>query len=148
MQGEAHEIRLCIVVENRGFMSEGICMEPYSFFPLGQRGRIFGILITALAICLMVVSSQGGLHYDPFSCYGLLGAGFTASFLCDYSDGGNPVFLSPAGSAEKLDDMDFPYFSLQGVVVNILFYIYCGQPADVVHDDVWHPPGAAQDSHG
>ena len=94
----------------------------YSFIPQGVRGRVLVVIIVLLMISLMYGSSRNYLHYDSFSCYGLLGAGFPASFLCDYSEGGAPVFGSNPESAERIDRADFPYFSLQGVVVDLSFY--------------------------
>jgi len=79
-------------------------------------------MIALLVTSLTYVSSRNSIHYDSFSCYGLLGAGFPASFLCDYSEGAAPVFGSNPSSAERIDRADFPYFSLQGVVVDLSFY--------------------------
>jgi len=97
-------------------------METYSFFPRAYSRRIFLVASTALAIGLMSLSARGNQRNDAFSCYGLLGNGYPSAFLCDYSDGGNPIIASPENSVEQIDETDFPYFSLQGVFVDIVFY--------------------------
>jgi len=79
------------------------------------QGCIVGALI--LAFGLMVVTKNVTRHNDMFACYGGLGAGFPVSFLCDYSGGGSPL-----SSAGKIDLADFPYFSPQGTLVDLLFY--------------------------
>jgi len=91
-------------------------MEKYWFFSRGYRGCIFGVVNMVLAICLMV-STVNYLRYDPFSCYGQLGAGFPVAFICDYSGGGSPL-----SSAGKIDSADFPFLSLPGSIVDISFY--------------------------
>jgi len=96
-------------------------MEAYSFFPRGKYGRLFGIGVLSLAICLMFLTGRTRLHRDSFACLGLLGAGSPISFLCDYSNGGAPVFDSD-DSRGQIDKVDFPYLSPQGVIVDILFY--------------------------
>jgi len=97
-------------------------METYSFIPRGYRGRIFIMTSAMLAICLMGFSAIQPPRYDSFACYGLLGIGFPTAFICDYSNGDNPIFTSPENNVEMLDKTDFPYFSLQGVFVDFLYY--------------------------
>ena len=81
------------------------------------RGCIVGALILILASGLMFVTKNVTRHNDTFACYGGLGSGYPVSFLCDYSGGGSPI-----GSAGKIDLADFPYFSPQGTLVDLLFY--------------------------
>ena len=81
------------------------------------RGCTVGALILILAFGLMFVTKNVTRHDDTFACYGGLGAGYPVSFLCDYSGGGSPL-----SSAGKIDLADFPYFSLQGTLVDLLFY--------------------------
>ena len=78
-------------------------------------------MILLLAVSLMAASSRDSLRYDSFSCFGLLGAGFPAAFLCDYSAGDAPIFHVPE-SAGHLDKADLPYLAVQGVVVDLCFY--------------------------
>jgi hypothetical protein len=81
------------------------------------RGCTVGALILILGFGLMSVTKNVTRHNDTFACYGGLGAGYPVSFLCDYSGGGSPV-----SSAGKIDLADFPYFSPQGTLVDLLFY--------------------------
>jgi len=81
------------------------------------QGCLVGVAILLLAIGLMFSTMNYRRHNDYFSCYGQLGAGFPVSFLCDYSGGGSPL-----SSAGKIDAADFPYFSPQGVIAELLFY--------------------------
>ena len=80
-------------------------------------GCVVGALILSLAFGLMLGTMSSLRHNDAFACYGGLGAGFPVSFLCDYSGGGSPI-----SSAGKIDLADFPYFSPQGTLVDLLFY--------------------------
>jgi hypothetical protein len=75
------------------------------------RGCTVGAVILFLAFGLMLGTMNSLRHNDAFACYGGLGAGFPVSFLCDYS-----------GGAGKIDLADFPYFSPQGTLVDMLFY--------------------------
>ena len=81
------------------------------------RGCTVGALILFLGFGLMSVTKNVTRHNDTFACDGGLGAGYPVSFLCDYSGGGSPL-----SSAGKIDLADFPYFSLQGTLVDLLFY--------------------------
>ena len=81
------------------------------------QGCTVGVLILSLAFGLMLSTLNWLRHNDAFACYGGLGAGFPVSFLCDYSGGGSPI-----SSAGKIDLADFPYFSPQGTLVDMLFY--------------------------
>src|SRR5215208_2531639 len=81
------------------------------------QGCIVGALLLLLAFAFMAVTKNVTRHNDTFACYGGLGAGFPVSFLCDYSGGGSPL-----SSAGKIDLADFPYFSPQGTLVDLLFY--------------------------
>jgi hypothetical protein len=81
------------------------------------QGCTVGALILFVAFGLMFATKKVLRHNDAFACYGGLGAGFPVSFLCDYSGGGSPI-----SSAGKIDLADFPYFSPQGTLVDMLFY--------------------------
>ncbi|HLO27648.1 MAG TPA: hypothetical protein VK249_00845 [Anaerolineales bacterium] len=81
------------------------------------RGCFVGIVTIVLAAGLMLSTASVSHQSDGFSCYGQLGAGLPVSFLCDYSGGGSPL-----SSAGRIDSADFPYFSLQGTVVDLLCY--------------------------
>jgi len=96
-------------------------METYSFFPRGKYRRLFGGAVLILAIGLMFLNGRTRLRKDSFACLGLLGAGFPASMVCDYSDGGAPIFDSDESDG-RIDKVDFPYLSPQGVIVDLLFY--------------------------
>jgi hypothetical protein len=98
-----------------------IHMVSYSFFSRGRYARLFSVGVLSLAICLMFLNGRTRLHKDSFACLGLLGAGSPASFLCDYSDGGAPIFDSDY-SQGRIDQTDFPYLSPQGVIIDLLFY--------------------------
>jgi len=69
----------------------------------------------------MFLNGRTHLRKDSFACLGLLGAGFPASMVCDYSDGGAPIFDSDTSDG-RIDRIDFPYLSPQGVTVDLLFY--------------------------
>jgi hypothetical protein len=81
------------------------------------RGCLTGLVIFLLALGLTFSTLTHLQHNDAFACFGGLGAGFPVSFLCDYSGGGSPL-----SSAGKIDLADFPYFSPQGTLVDLLFY--------------------------
>ena len=66
---------------------------------------------------VLAVSANRQNFSDYFSCGGGYGAGFPVSFLCDYGAGGSPI-----DGWGRIDLSDFPFFSLQGLVANILFY--------------------------
>ena len=97
-------------------------MEAYSFSPRGKYARLFNVAVFGLAIGLMFLNARGPRHKDSFACLGLLGTGFPASLLCDYSDGGAPVFDADS-SYEQIDEVDFPYLSPQGFIVDLLFFV-------------------------
>jgi hypothetical protein len=76
------------------------------------------ILIALLTIgVILAISSSYRNFDDQFACGGGLGAGFPVSFLCDYGAGGSPI-----DNWGKIDLSDFPYFSLQGLGIDFLFY--------------------------
>ena len=81
------------------------------------RSCLTGLVIFLLAFGLTFSTLTHLRHNDAFACHDGLGAGFPVSFLCDYSGGGSPL-----SSAGKIDLSDFPYFSLQGTLVDLLFY--------------------------
>jgi hypothetical protein len=84
----------------------------------GARGCLVEVISTVLAVVVMLVISANYRDFDDkFACGGGLGAGFPVSFLCDYGAGGSPI-----SSWGRIDLSDFPYFSLQGLAVDILFY--------------------------
>ncbi len=94
-------------------------LEKYRPFLHNWRRSIVEIAITLLTTCVIMVISANYQNYnDHFSCNGRLGAGFPVSFLCDYGGGGG----SPISSWGKIDLADFPYFSLRGLLADILFY--------------------------
>jgi hypothetical protein len=95
------------------FMTEESSKEDRSFLP----GCLAAVVILLLAFVLMFSTMRVLHRSDYFSCFGQLGAGFPASFLCDYSGGGSPL-----SSAGRIDLADFPYFSPIGALVDILFY--------------------------
>ena len=71
-----------------------------------------------LTTCAVLVISANRQNFsDYFSCGGGYGVGFPVSFLCDYGAGGSPI-----NGWGRIDLSDFPFFSLQGLVVDILFY--------------------------
>src|SRR5687767_11315609 len=93
-------------------------MKENRSFPYRFRGCIGEIVITLLTTFVIMLISVNYLNYDDqFACNGGLGAGFPISFLCDYASGG-----SPPSSWGKIDLADFPYFSLKGLLADILFY--------------------------
>jgi len=84
----------------------------------GSRGCLVEIGITLLTVSIILIISAGYRNYDDtFACGGGLGIGFPVSFICDYGAGGSPI-----SSWGKIDLADFPYFSPQGLLVDILFY--------------------------
>jgi hypothetical protein len=85
--------------------------------PSLPQGCIVAGAILFLAFGLMLITKNMTRHNDTFACYGGLGAGFPVSFLCDYSGGGSPI-----SSAGRIDMADFPYFSPQGTLADLLFY--------------------------
>jgi hypothetical protein len=93
-------------------------MEEYQSFLRSWRACTVEAASIFLTTCvLMVISVNYQHHLDTFYCQGQLGAGLPVSFLCDYSGGGSPL-----SSAGRIDLADFPYFSPQGLFVDILFY--------------------------
>ncbi len=84
---------------------------------LFPRGCAVGALILLLAFGLMIVTKNVTRHNDTFACYGGPERASQSLFWCDYSGGGSPV-----SSANKIDLADFPYFSPQGTLVDMLFY--------------------------
>lgn len=72
-------------------------------------------VLTACAV--LAVSANRQNFSDYFSCGGGYGVGFPVSFLCDYGAGGSPI-----DGWGRIDLSDFPFFSLQGLVANSLFY--------------------------
>lgn len=109
-------------MNNNSTLSCGITggnLEKYQSFLHSCRSCVVEIAITLLTTFVIMVISANYLNYDDhFSCNGGLGAGFPVSFLCDYGGGGG----SPISSWGKIDLADFPYFSPQGLLVDILFY--------------------------
>jgi len=89
--------------------------KEYRFFSRGYRGTILDMAGMLLAICLMIatVSYQ---HPSRLLCYGGLGAGFPAVFICDASG------ESPMSSWGKIDWADLDSLNLPGSFVDILFY--------------------------
>jgi hypothetical protein len=73
------------------------------------------VVLTASA--LLAVSANRQNFSDYFSCDGGYGVGFPVSFLCDYGSGGSPI-----DGWGRIDLSDFPFFSLQGLVADLLFY--------------------------
>ena len=94
-------------------------MQENRSFPYRSRGCLVEIAVTLLTACVILVISASYRNYgDDFSCNnGGLGTGFPVSFLCDYGTGGSPI-----SSWGKIDLADFPYFSLRGLLADILFY--------------------------
>ena len=72
-------------------------------------------VLTACAV--LAVSANRQNFSDYFSCGGGYGVGFPVSFLCDYGSGGSPI-----DGWGRIDLSDLPFFSLQGLVTDILFY--------------------------
>jgi hypothetical protein len=71
-----------------------------------------------LMACAVLVTSTIRQNFsDGFSCGGGYGVGFPLSFLCDYGSGGSPI-----DGWGRIDLSDFPYFSLQGLVLDFFFY--------------------------
>lgn len=87
-------------------------MKKYKAF---QYGFISWIVLTICAIMAVTANHQN--FNDHFSCGGRYGVGFPVSFLCDYGAGGSPI-----SGWGRIDSSDFPYFSLQGLLADILFY--------------------------
>lgn len=72
----------------------------------------------ALMACAVLATSAIRQNFsDDFSCGGGYGVGFPVSFLCDYGSGGSPI-----DGWGRIDLTDFPFFSLQGLVADLLFY--------------------------
>jgi len=72
---------------------------------------------TLTACAVLAISANRQNFSDYFSCRGGYGVGFPVSFLCDYGSGGSPI-----DGWGKIDLSDFPFFSLQGLVVDFFFY--------------------------
>lgn len=74
--------------------------------------------------CVLLTGSATRQNFsDYFSCRGGYGVGFPVSFLCDYGSGGSPI-----DGWGRIDLSDFPFFSLQGLVTDFLFYfaiVFC-----------------------
>jgi hypothetical protein len=96
------------------FMTQDVRRGAGSSLP---QGCLVAGAILSLAFGLMLSTKNVTRHNDTFACYGGLGAGFPVSFLCDYSGGGSPI-----SSAGRIDMADFPYFSPQGTLADLLFY--------------------------
>ena len=72
-------------------------------------------VLTAGAV--LAVSANRQNFSDNFSCGGGYGVGFPVSFLCDYGSGGSPI-----EGWGRIDLSDLPFFSLQGLVADLIFY--------------------------
>jgi hypothetical protein len=71
-----------------------------------------------LTACVVLAVSANRQNFsDYFSCSGGYGIGFPVSFLCDYGSGGSPI-----DGWGRIDLSDLPFFSLQGLVTDFLFY--------------------------
>ena len=71
-----------------------------------------------LMACAVLATSAIRQNFnDDFSCGGGYGVGFPVSFLCDYGSGGSPI-----DGWGRIDLSDFPFFSLQGLLADLLFY--------------------------
>ena len=93
-------------------------MQENQSFPYRFRSCVGEIASTLLTACVILVISVNYRNFgDNFSCNGDLGAGFPVSFLCDYATGGSPI-----SSWGKIDLSDFPYFSLRGLLADVIFY--------------------------
>jgi hypothetical protein len=72
-----------------------------------------------LMACAVLATSAIRQNFsDDFACGGGYGVGFPVSFLCDYGSGGSPI-----DGWGRIDLSDLPFFSLQGLVVDLLFYV-------------------------
>jgi len=84
-----------------------------------RKTQSFSLLWIIITTCVILAATTNRKNYkDNFACGGRLGVGFPVSFLCDYSGGAS----SPISSWGKVDLADFPYFSLQGLVIDSLVY--------------------------
>jgi hypothetical protein len=93
-------------------------MKEHRSVEAGARGCLMEISIALLTICVILVISISYRNFgDKFACRGALGVGFPVSFLCDYGTGGSPI-----SSWGRIDLADFPFFSVQGLLVDFLFY--------------------------
>ena len=93
-------------------------MKTNQFFQREAHGCLLEIAATMLAVFAMLAISANYRNFgDDFACGGRLGLGFPVSFLCDYGTGGSPI-----SSWGRVDLADFPYFSPQGLIADILFY--------------------------
>ena len=70
-----------------------------------------------MACAVLATSTIRQNFSDDFSCNGGYGVGFPRSFLCDYGSGGSPI-----DGWGRIDLSDFPFFSLQGLVLDFFFY--------------------------
>lgn len=93
-------------------------MKNNQSLPSGSRGCLTEIAITLVSICVILLVSLNYRNYgDDYACRGGLGAGFPVSFVCDHVTGGSPI-----SSWGRIDWADFPYFSLRGLLTDMLFY--------------------------
>ena len=93
-------------------------MQRNQSFRRDAHGCLLEIAVTLLAVFAMLAFSANYRNFgDDFACSGRLGLGFPVSFLCDYGTGGSPI-----SSWGRVDLADFPYFSPQGLIADILFY--------------------------
>jgi len=86
---------------------------------MNRQQRVGLVLIAITTILIMAATTNHYNYMDNFSCGGRLGVGFPVSFLCDY--GGSAG--SPLNSWGRVDFADFPYFSLQGLLIDSLLYL-------------------------
>ncbi len=109
-------------------------MEKNRSFLHSFRSCILEVAIALLTTCVVMVISANYENYDDqFACNGGLGTGFPVSFLCDYGAGGSPI-----SNWGKIDLADFPYFSLQGLAVDILFYFIILSIAWLIRSAIYH----------
>jgi hypothetical protein len=79
----------------------------------GSHRRLLAWMI--FTTCVILATTTNYQNYgDNFSCGMRLGVGFPVAFLCDYAGGGG----SPIDSWAKVDFADYPYFSLQGLLID------------------------------
>jgi len=93
-------------------------MRENQSFQVGSRSCLVEIAIALLTVFVILVISLSYRNFgDDFACDGGLGVGFPVSFLCDYGAGGSPI-----DNWGRIDLSDFPYFSLRGLLADVLFY--------------------------